>query len=56
MNNAVFGKTMKSVRKHRDIKLGITEARKNYLASEQDYHTSRSFSQTLLATLKRKSA
>ena len=36
-NNSVFGKT--NVRKHRHIKLATTEAARNYLVSEPNYHT-----------------
>ena len=49
MNNAVFGKTMKNVRKHRDIKLVTTEIRRNYLVSEANYHTTKFFTDNLLA-------
>ena len=49
MNNAVFGKTMENVRKHRNIKLVTAERRRNYLASEQNYHTTKFFIEKLLA-------
>ena len=38
MNNAVFGKTMENVRKHRNIKLVKTDKKKNKLVSEPNYH------------------
>ena len=38
MNNTVFAKTMEIARKHRDIKLVITEKRRNYLVLEPNYH------------------
>ena len=49
MNNAVFGKTMENVRKHRDIKLVTTDKRRNQLVSEPNYHTKNSFSGNLMA-------
>ena len=49
MNNAVFVKTMQTVRKHRDIKLVTTERRRNYLVSEPNYHTTNFFTDNLLA-------
>ena len=49
MNNSVFGKTMENVRKHRDIKLGTTDKRRNQLVSEPNYHTTKWFSEDLLA-------
>ena len=39
MNNAVFGKTMENIRKHRDIKLVTTNKSRSKLVSEQNYHT-----------------
>ena len=49
MNNAVFGKTMKNVRNHRDIKLVTTDKRRNQLVLEPNYHTTKWFSENLLA-------
>ena len=43
MNNAVFGKTMENLRKHRGIKLATTERRRNYLISESSHHTTKFF-------------
>ena len=48
MNNSVFGKTMKNVRKHRDIKLVTIDQRRNQLVSEPNYHTTKWFSENLL--------
>ena len=48
MNNSVFGKTMETARKHRDIKLVTTDKRRNQLASEPNYHTTKWFSENLL--------
>ena len=50
MNEAIFGKTMENVRKHRDIKLVTTNKRKNQLSSEPNYYTKKYFSEDLLAT------
>ena len=49
LNNAVLEKTMKNVRKHIEIKLVATERRRNYLVSEPNYHTTKSFVEMLLA-------
>ena len=50
INNAVFGKAMKNVRKHSHIKLVTTETTRNYLVSEPNYHTTNFFPENLLAT------
>ena len=47
MNNAVFGKTMENVRRHRDIKLVKTDHKRNKLASEPNYHTMKLISENL---------
>ena len=39
MNNAVFGKTMENIRKHRDIKIVTTDKKRSKLVSEPNYHT-----------------
>ena len=48
INNAVFGKTIENVRKHRDIKLVTAERRRNYLLSESNFHTRKFFTENLL--------
>ena len=40
-NNAVFGKTMENVRKHRNIKLVTRQRRSNYLVSKPNYHATK---------------
>ena len=47
MNNAVFGKTMENVRKHRDIKLVTTDKKRIKLVSEPNFHTMNSISENL---------
>ena len=54
MNNAVFGKTIENVRKNRNIKLLETERRRNYLVTEPNYHTTKFFTESLLAIEMRK--
>ena len=50
MNNAVFGKTMESVRKHRVIKLVKTESKRKFMVTERNYHTTEFFIENLLST------
>ena len=54
MNNSVFGKTVENVRKHRDIKLVVTNARRKNLLSEPNYHTCKQFSENLMPIEMRK--
>ena len=54
MNNVVFVKTMENVRKHRSIKLVTTEGRRNYLASEPNFDTTKFFTENLLVIEMRK--
>ena len=49
MNDAVFGKTMENIRKHRDINLVTTEGRRNYLVLEPNFHITKLFTENLLA-------
>ena len=49
VNNSVFGKTTENVRKHRDVKLVTTDVKRNKLVSEPNYHTTKRFSENLLA-------
>ena len=47
MSNKVFGKTIKNVRKHRDIKLVKTDYKRNKLVSKPNYHTMNLISENL---------
>ena len=49
VNNAVIGKTMENIRKHKDIKLITKNKRTNYLVSEPNYQKTKQFSEKLLA-------
>ena len=40
---------MENVRRHRNIKLVTTERRRNNLVSEPNYHTTKFFTENLLA-------
>ena len=46
--DSVFGKTMKNIRKHRDIKLVTTDKKRSKLGSEPNYHTINLISEDLL--------
>ena len=51
MNNEFFRKTLKNLKKHRDIKLiklVTTEARRNYLVSEPNYNATNMVKKTKL--------
>ena len=47
MNSKVFGKTMGNMWKHRDIKLATKERGRDYLLPEQNYHTTKFFTEYL---------
>ena len=49
MKNSVLGKTMENVRKDKDKKLVTTERRRDYSVSEPNYHTTKLFTENLLA-------
>ena len=48
MDNAVFGKTIENIRKHRDVKLVISDKRRSILVSESNYHTRKHISEDLM--------
>ena len=46
--NSIYGKTVQNDRKHRDIKLVTAEYKRNKLASEPNYHSTKCISKRLL--------
>ena len=48
-NNSIFGKTMKNVRNHRDIKLVTSDKRRKRLVSEPNYYSHKKFCDHLMA-------
>ena len=54
MNSTVFRETMENVRKHRYIKLVTKEKRRNCLVSESNYHTTKFFTENVVAIEMRK--
>ena len=54
MSNAVLGKIMENVRKHKNNEFATTERRRNYLLSEPNNHTTKFFMENLLAIEMRK--
>ena len=46
--NSIYGKTVQNDRKHRDIKFVTREAKRNKLASEPNYHSTKCISKHLL--------
>ena len=49
IKKAVFGKTMKNVRKHRDVKLVTIERRRNHLVSKSNYDTTSFFTKKFVS-------
>ena len=49
MNNAVYGKVMENLRKHKISKLVNNDKKRNKLVSEPNYRTTKWFSENLLA-------
>ena len=54
MNNAIFAKSMKNVKKHKKIKLVTTERKRNYIVSKPNSHTTKFFTENLSAIEMRK--
>ena len=47
-NSSVYAKTMEHVRKHRDIRLVKTNKKRNIIACEPNYHSTKCISEDLL--------